>query len=86
MTDTSHAAFESILPDREYLHGKVLEALKDNPEGLTSEELADFTGVSYASIQPRTSELRHDQGLIVDSGLRRRARSGRNIIVWRMAA
>lgn len=51
-------------------------------QGIMPEEAADLTGVSRATLQPRFSELRA-QGLIVDSGMRRRnPSSGKRAVVW----
>lgn len=52
--------------------------------GLTSQELADRTGIDFATIQPRTTELRR-KGLIRDSGQRRLNRNGKRAIVWTAA-
>jgi hypothetical protein len=51
-------------------------------QGLMPEEAVDLTGVPRTTLQPRFSELRA-QGLIVNSGMRRRnPSSGRNAVVW----
>ena len=48
--------------------------------GLTSEELADALQESYASVQPRTSELRKADRIMAYG--RRKMRSGRTAHVW----
>ncbi|WP_085810152.1 hypothetical protein [Sphingomonas sp. TZW2008] len=51
-------------------------------QGILPEEAADLTGVPRTTLQPRFSELRA-QGLIVDSGMRRRnPSSGKKAVVW----
>jgi len=80
-TDTSRAAAQRIEPPASSLRQTVLNLLAKHKEGLTSEELAAKASVSYASIQPRTSELRN-RGKITDSGARKPNASGRASIVW----
>ena len=56
-TDTSAFAASSI----EDVHGRYRRLVYSTIEragSLTSEEIADRTGVSYATCQPRTTELR----------------------------
>jgi CRP-like cAMP-binding protein len=79
---TSIEAAEAIAPSIGRLQRIVLSAIGDAGfRGLTSQELADLTGIDFGSVQPRTSELRR-LGLISDSGDRRRNRNGKRAIVW----
>ncbi len=80
-TDTSAKAAESMKPSKETLQQHVLAELAKSPA--TSFELSSRMGISYAAVQPRTSELRLE-GKIVDSGERRKSDSGRNAIVWKL--
>jgi DNA-binding IclR family transcriptional regulator len=81
-TDTSIAAAQAVASSAGRLQKVALAALRDvGGRGLTSQELADRTGIDFASIQPRTSELRR-KGMIRDSGERRRNRNGKQAIVW----
>jgi predicted transcriptional regulator len=81
-TDTSIAAADAIASSAGRLQRMVLFAVREVGErGLTSEEIAARLDVGFASIQPRTSELRR-KGLIEDSGQRRRNLSGKAAIVW----
>ncbi len=83
-TDTSFDAAQVIKPSCETLQHEVLVALRDNPLGLTTQELATYTRRPYGSIQPRTSELQA-MGMIEDSGERRMPEGGRcKVIVWRV--
>jgi hypothetical protein len=84
--DTSVAAANAIANSAGRLQRMALFAIREmGPGGLTTQELADRTGVDVASIQPRTSELRR-MGLIVDSRQRRRNRNGKSAIVWTAVA
>jgi DNA-binding IclR family transcriptional regulator len=80
--DTSADAAKVITNAASRLQRTTLFALQEvGSRGLTSQELADRTGIDFASIQPRTSELRR-KGLIKDSGQRRHNRNGKRAIVW----
>ena len=80
--DTSADAAKAIARSSSRLQRTALFALQEvGSRGLTSQELADRTGIDFASIQPRTSELRR-LGLIRDSGQRRANRNGKRAIVW----
>lgn len=80
-TDTSFDAAASVKPSAAKLQQMVLAELAKSPA--TSFELAARLNVTYASIQPRTSEL-SAKSAILDSGLRRKSESGRNSIVWKL--
>jgi len=80
--DTSIAAAENIKPSVGALRQAVLDALETyGPQ--TTEDLEQTTGIDYATVQPRTSELKA-LGLIEDSGSRRKNHKGRNIVVWQI--
>lgn len=64
------------------LQYRVLLKLRDGPA--TADEVADALGLSVLAIRPRFSELLA-QGFIVDSGARRKNKSGRTATVWRVA-
>lgn len=81
-TDTSYDAAVDMIPKKDRLQQLVMDALADHGAA-TSHELAMLTGESYASIQPRTAELRIDRK-IEDSGTRRKTPSGKNSIVWKL--
>lgn len=83
-TETSRAAADDMAGKAAGLRALVLAALGECPDGLTTEEIVRRVGVGYASIQPRTSELRA-LGWIRDSGIRRSNASGKLAIVWRRA-
>lgn len=78
---TSHAAAASV--DVTPLEMAVVGALKSNPSGLTSFEIADILRISLVTVSPRLRPLA-DKLLVEDSGQRRIGESGRKQIVWRM--
>lgn len=81
-TDTSRDAAKDMAGKAGKLRAAVLDTLwRHGP--LTTEEIAVWAGHGYASIQPRTSELRL-AGRIEDSGERRLNNSGKRAIVWRL--
>lgn len=49
--------------------------------GMTTDEIAEALAMPRYSVQPRTTELKHDRR-IIDSGKRRPNASGCNAIVW----
>lgn len=51
-------------------------------EGLTTEQIEERLNGKHQTISPRVTELR-DRGFIMDSGLKRRNKSGRMAIVWK---
>lgn len=79
--DTSVDAAEAMKPTKSRLQDDVLKELANSPA--TSFQLADRMGISYAAIQPRTTELRI-LGKIIDSGQRHKGDNGRSSIVWRI--
>lgn len=84
--DTSVAAAEAVAriagPLRRIVFMAVHEA---GGRGLTIDELAAVTKLPRYSVQPRTTELKHDRR-IRDSGRRRPNASGCNAIVWVVAS
>lgn len=53
--------------------------------GLTDAEGMAITGLDYSSFGPRRRDLKKSRE-VVDSGVRRKTPSGRDSIVWRLAA
>lgn len=80
--DTSVEAADAIKTRVTGLRARALAAIGwAGAYGITTSELAARTGIDYAAIQPRTSELRK-MGLIVDSRRRRMNHKGKREIVW----
>jgi predicted ArsR family transcriptional regulator len=79
--DTSRRAASSVNPTA--LEAKVFGALKSNPSGLTSFEIADVLRLHLVTVSPRLRPL-VNRGLVEDSGQRRIGASGRKQTVWRV--
>lgn len=79
-SDTSYAAAKAIAPHAGAQRARVYATLVAYGPS-TQEQLSDALGLGGDSVRPRTIELRR-RGLVVDSGLRRRTRSGRWAVVW----
>lgn len=77
---TSREAAESMKEDAETLRMAVYGALKHNG-GMTADETAEYLNRSILSIRPRFTELKK-QGLIFDTGFRRKNASGKKAKVW----
>lgn len=84
-TDTSAEAAAKIQPVANTLRSKVLAMIRASAVGFTADEVAAVLSEDILSVRPRCSELARD-GVIHDSGERRRNKSGNNQIVWRSAA
>ena len=81
-TDTSKQAAEDIeKSSAKTLRQQVEIILKEQPNGLSTEQISQQLNKEYVSIQPRTSELRNT-GIIFDSGLRILNRFRKRVIVW----
>jgi hypothetical protein len=80
--DTSMAAAQMMAavagPLRRMVYKAVFEA---GGRGITTDEIAGMLELPRYSVQPRTTELKHDRR-IRDSGRRRFNRSGCRAIVW----
>jgi predicted transcriptional regulator len=64
-----------------FLQQQVLSVLiKEGP--MTAEQVSEFTGISQQSLTPRFRPLA-EKGLIMDTGERRKNRSGKSAILWR---
>jgi hypothetical protein len=74
---TSHDAARRITPKVNKLEAETVKVLKEKPEGLTTQEISDATGIEYRSITPRMQPLVR-KGLVFNSGARRDGR-----IVWK---
>lgn len=83
-TDTSFEAAQAIEPKVGTIAADVLRCLRERGNAPTY-RIAALIGRSYASVQPRTSELR-EKGLIEDTGDRTQdPNTKRNVIIWRAA-
>lgn len=83
--DTSVAAAQAIAGVAGPLRRLVLRTIfAAGAEGLTTDEIAGALAMPRYSVQPRTTELKHDRR-IRDSGRRRYNASGCRAIVWVIA-
>lgn len=80
--DTSADAADMIADIAGPLRRLVYKAIwQAGPHGITTDEIADELAMPRYSVQPRTTELKHDRR-IRDSGNRRHNVSGCRAIVW----
>lgn len=78
--DTSKIASRLAEPNAVRHKGIVLKVLKERGP-MTSQEIAKATGLNYYQCARRVPDLRND-GLVVDTGMRRKNGSGRSATVW----
>lgn len=83
-SETSRAAAQAIEPSLGRLQREVLAYLRYcRDAGCTDEELQLSLVLNPSTERPRRIEL-VEKGLVVDSGVRRKTRSGRLATVWRV--
>jgi hypothetical protein len=81
-TDTSRQAAAAIAPRLSALQETILSHVQWSGEtGATCEELEENLKLRHQTCGPRLRELA-TAGRVVDTGIRRRTRSGRKAIVW----
>ena len=78
-TDTSREAAIKLIPKLPRMRRKVYEGFSSPG---TASEIADRAGISILSARPRTTELQQ-QGLIIDTGKRRKNEWGNNEIIFK---
>lgn len=84
-SDTSKAAAESVEPDLGRLEGLVLSHISSRGLlGATDDETEVALDLSHQTASARRRRL-VQLGRVVDSGMRRKTRSGRKAVVWRVA-
>lgn len=85
-SETSRAAALSMKPRAGNLRALVLAFIRSRGEGgATDEEIQEALAMPASTQRPRRIEL-VSGALVVDSGLTRPTRSGRQATVWRAAA
>lgn len=87
-SDTSEAAAASIQPHLGALQAQVLDCIARHRDchlvdGLTCDEVEWILEMKHQTASARILELRK-KGLLRDSGYRRKTRSGRKAVVWRV--
>lgn len=63
---------------------RVHSLLERVSEGLTDEEIQGYLNMSANTERPRRIEL-YQEGLVIDSGVRRSTRSGADAVVWKVS-
>jgi hypothetical protein len=82
--DTRLQAHRAIQPHLSRLQWVVFEAFRIyRHEGLTTQQCEAVTGLEHTTCSARVNELVRD-GRLVDSGERRKTRSGRSAVVYRV--
>ena len=82
---TSHAAARSMTVSSRSLRAQIVGFLSHATFGATDEEISQALCMQGNTERPRRGELLQMR-LIEDSGQRRRTKSGRAAIVWRLTA
>ena len=77
----SFLAAEAITHTRDSLKQQVLALLKLHPGGLTDELMQEYLAMNPSTQRPRRVEL-VSKGLVRDSNIRTKTRSGRLATVW----
>mgnify|MGYP001814868200 CR=1 FL=1 len=85
-TDTSRAAADSMAdsvgPLAQRCFDEIMVVFRNEGVGLTCDQIEQLVDGRHQTISARVNELR-DKGWIMDSGNRRKTRSGRPAIVWK---
>ena len=80
-SDTSEKAAESMRESVGHLQRTVFNHIKASRDGMTCDEAEELTGLRHQTCSARVRELVL-KGFIVDSGNRRKTRSGRGARVY----
>lgn len=78
--DTERAGAESVTPRSGTQRAAVLRAIQDSPR--TDHEISRYLLLPMSSVNARRNELVRD-GLVEDSGLRRKGPYGNDNVVWK---
>lgn len=81
---TSRAAAEAITETAKTLRDRILNLLKQEPAGLSSDQIAVRLGLLRWSVRPRIAELRA-AGKVQTTGQTTENETGRTAHVWRAA-
>ena len=83
-SETSKKAALEIQPEAQTLRDRVEHFIQESGRyGATDEEIQDFLDMEGSTERPRRVELLK-MGKIVDSGRKRKTRSNREAVVWRV--
>jgi hypothetical protein len=79
MTDTSREAYAAIKPKARRMRDMIYDLIEATMA--TCEQVEEWTGWPHQTVSARLRELSLE-GRVVDTGFRRKTRSGRNAIVY----
>jgi predicted ArsR family transcriptional regulator len=82
--ETSRDAARTVVEIAKTHRDKILEALKGETFGLSSEGIAGKVGLTKYSVRPRISEL-VASGKVIETPFREKNSEGRNVVIWRAA-
>jgi hypothetical protein len=81
---TAYEAAKLVVDIAKTNRNKVLEALRGEVFGLSSEGIASKLGLSRYVVRPRISEL-VATGEVIETPFRERNGEGRSVVIWRAA-
>lgn len=82
---TSHLAHESVKPSKAFMYIKIAEGLEKLRVGGTFDEIAEASKLRPEQVWKRLSEM-HVSGIIFDTGITRKGKSGRLCGVWQLTS
>jgi len=82
--ETSREAARTIVDIAKTHRGKILDVLKGETFGLSSEGIAGKVGLTKYSVRPRISEL-VASGEVIETPFREKNGEGRSVVIWRAA-
>lgn len=82
--ETSREAAKSVVHIAKSHRNKILEALKGEIFGLSSEAIASKIGLTRYAVRPRISEL-VATGEVIETPFREKNSDGRSVVIWRAA-
>lgn len=82
--ETSREAAKTVVNVAKSHRHKILEALKGEIFGLSSDALAGKVGLTRYAVRPRISEL-VASGEVIETPFREKNGEGRSVVIWRAA-
>lgn len=78
--ETSHEAAKSV--NATHVEQKMLVVLRNYPDGLTSHQVADLSGIPFWTVSPRLKPMER-KNLVYNTMGKRPNKSGRNGYIWK---
>lgn len=78
---TSFAAAVSIVANTNNMHQRIINFLKERPEGATDEQISISLDMKQSTQRPRRIEL-VNKGKVKDSGRKGKTSSNRSAVIW----